>query len=179
MEKRKSKYHGGIMSGCHVINIDLDGTLTNGEVFWETRPTPNKEMCKYVRKLYYSRKYIIIIWTARRWNDAQKTVGWLIENNIPFHGILMEKGATDIYIDDKCVLPTRENLERLLNEDITDAPSCGRSQDILPNDENRAECSKCHSMVIENWIVLDGRRLCRRCYEEYKRLSSGASEKDV
>jgi len=114
------------MVGRQVINVDVDGVLTNGELFWEKRPTPNKEMCKYVRKLYYSHKYVIIMWSARRWRDTSKTVAWLIENDVPFHGVMMEKGATDFYIDDKMLIYTPENLERLLTEDMEAIPLCGK-----------------------------------------------------
>ena len=108
-----------------VLNIDVDGTLTNGELFWEERPTINKEMADFVREAYYSGKYVIIIWSARRWADTNITVGWLIEHDIPFHGIYMQKGATDVYIDDKSVQPTREEMKRLMTEDI-EVSLCGK-----------------------------------------------------
>jgi len=111
----------------HVINIDVDGVLTNGEIHWEETPTVNKEMAKFVRQAYYSRRYIIIIWSARLWHDTAKTVGLLISNDIPFHGIMMQKGATDIYIDDKCIMGTEDELKRLLVEEPT-VPSCGIRQ---------------------------------------------------
>ena len=83
-----------------VYNIDVDGLLTNGELFWKTEPTPNKEAIKKVTELYKAGN-IIIIWTARLWNCASETVGWLIKNEVPFHGIMMGKGGSDYYIDDK------------------------------------------------------------------------------
>lgn len=67
---------------------------------------------------------MIIIWSARLWHDTPKTVAWLIENDIPFHGIMMQKGASDVYIDDKCILPTKDELKRLLEGNI-DVPMCG------------------------------------------------------
>ena len=121
------------MTGRHVLNFDLDGVLTNGELHWIDRPTPNVEMCRYVRKLYYSCKYVIIIWSARLWHDTPKTVAWLIENDVPFHGINMEKSATDFYIDDKMLAPTKENMERLLNEDMDDVPLCGKTEEYWEN----------------------------------------------
>ena|SRR3990167_2451830 len=87
-----------------VYNIDLDGTLTNGELFWLTRPTVNEEMRQYIVDLYKS-GCTIIIWTARQWTTAPATVGWLIENEIPFHGLYMAKGGSDCYIDDKALRP--------------------------------------------------------------------------
>ena len=83
-----------------VYAIDLDGTLTNGEAFWESEPTPNNDAVASLRELYKTGN-IIIIWTARQWEFAPETVGWLIKNRIPFHGIYMAKGGSDYYIDDK------------------------------------------------------------------------------
>jgi len=84
----------------HVYAIDLDGTLTNGEPFWESDPTPNNDAIRSLRDLYKLGN-IVIIWTARQWEFAPETVGWLIKNRVPFHGIYMAKGGSDFYIDDK------------------------------------------------------------------------------
>ena len=83
-----------------VYHIDVDGTLTNGELFWETEPTPNLAMVEAVKKLYGAGN-IIIIHTARQWNCAPETVGWLIKYQVPFHGIYMAKGGSGCYVDDK------------------------------------------------------------------------------
>jgi len=91
-----------------VYNIDLDGTLTNNEPFWDTVPTVNEVMKEKVRQLYMNGN-TIIIWTGRQWELANETVGWLITNKIPFHGIFMGKGGSDVYVDDRAILP--ENLE--------------------------------------------------------------------
>jgi len=87
-----------------VINVDLDGTLTNGEPFWKTEPTINEEIKEYVFNKYKEGN-IIIIHTARQWFMASETVGWLIKNKIPFHGIMMGKGGSDMYVDDKSYRP--------------------------------------------------------------------------
>ena len=83
-----------------VYNIDVDGCLTNGELFWKQEPTPNIKNIEITRKLYKDGN-IIIIHTARQWETAAETVGWLIKNKIPFHGVYMAKGGADKYIDDK------------------------------------------------------------------------------
>lgn len=83
-----------------VWNIDLDGTLTNGEPFWEQEPTPNLGAIDRVRALYQGGN-IVIIHTARQWEYAPETVGWLISHRVPFHGIYMAKGGSDHYVDDK------------------------------------------------------------------------------
>lgn len=84
-----------------VYNIDFDGTLTTGESYIVL--TPNKEMIDKVRELYFT-GHIIIIWSARLWSDATKIVAWLIQNEIPFHGIMLGKGGSDYYVDDKNIL---------------------------------------------------------------------------
>lgn len=106
------------MTGRIVIGVDVDKTLTMGGVHWEGEPEPNKMVCEYVRKLYFSGKYCIIIWSARTWDSAPILISWLTKYSIPYHGVFLNKGASDIYIDDKTQLPTEENLKRLLNEDI-------------------------------------------------------------
>ena len=88
-------------NGKHLVyNVDLDGTLTNGELFWEIEPTPSFEIIKTVRKIYAAGN-IIIIWTARQWEYAPDVVAWLIKHRVPFHGLYMAKGGADFYVDDK------------------------------------------------------------------------------
>lgn len=83
-----------------VFNIDFDGTLTTGE--YTDNPGPEESVIKRVKELYYN-GHIIIIWTARWWDDANFLVGWLISNKVPFHGIMMGKGSSDYYFDDKMI----------------------------------------------------------------------------
>lgn len=106
------------MSGRITLNVDVDNTLTNGVMFWDAEPKPNEIVCDYIRKLYFTGKYTIIIWTARLWCNAPELIGWLEKYSVPFHGIKMNKGASDIYIDDKAQLPTEENLKNLLDNEI-------------------------------------------------------------
>jgi trehalose-6-phosphatase len=87
-------------SNRRVYNFDLDGILTDGELFWKQEPSPNHDNINILRNLYKMGN-IIIIWTARQWELAPETVGWLIKNRVPFHGIYMAKGGSDNYIDDK------------------------------------------------------------------------------
>ena len=87
-------------SNRKVYNIDIDGILTNGELFWEEEPTPNMKNIEAVNRLYREGN-IIIIHTARQWTTAPETIGWLIKHKVPFHGIMMSKGGSDCYIDDK------------------------------------------------------------------------------
>lgn len=99
-----------------VINIDFDGTLTNGENPFTTDPTPNIKNIDIVRKIYFKGyQYIIIIHTARMWEFAGETVAWLIKHKVPFHGLYMAKGGSDYYIDDKYT--TFDDLEKMIEND--------------------------------------------------------------
>jgi len=84
-----------------VFNVDFDGTLTTGEYIAD--PGHAQPVIDRVRKLYMA-GHIIIIWTARWWEDAPDMVSWLIRHRVPFHGVMMGKGGSDAYIDDKSVL---------------------------------------------------------------------------
>ena len=88
-----------------VFNIDFDGTLTDGQYI--DNPPPNIVMIERVTKLYTS-GHVIIIWTARHWYQAPFLVSWLIKHSVPFHGVMMSKGGSDYYVDDKMI--SFENL---------------------------------------------------------------------
>jgi uncharacterized HAD superfamily protein len=92
-----------------VINVDVDGVLTNGEKFWDVDPSPNTKAISHVRELY-KQGNIIIIHTARMWECAPDTIAWLTKHHVPFHCIYMAKGGADIYIDDKYC----KSLDKLL-----------------------------------------------------------------
>jgi len=88
-------------SNRRVYNIDFDGILTIDRHF-NLDAEPNYYNIAKVRELYQEGN-IIIIHSARAWEFAPETVGWLIKHKIPFHGIYLQKGGSDCYIDDKAV----------------------------------------------------------------------------
>ena len=87
-----------------VYHIDVDGTLTNNASYHDEEPEPNSMMVKTVTGIYEAGN-IIIIHTARRWEFAHLLVAWLIKHKVPFHGIMMGKGGSDCYVDDKSIKP--------------------------------------------------------------------------
>ncbi|MEZ3115748.1 hypothetical protein RYH80_07435 [Halobaculum sp. MBLA0147] len=93
------------------IAVDVDRTLTTGEgdPWWEDGlgAEPDEHVLDVVDELY-SRGHTIIVWTARPWRVADETVGWLTAHGVRYHGLRMEKGSSDVYLDDKAV-----NVERL------------------------------------------------------------------
>ncbi|MEZ3145193.1 hypothetical protein [Halobaculum sp. MBLA0143] len=93
------------------IAVDVDKTLTTGEgaPWWEDALAAdlNERVAEIVDELY-SRGHTILIWTARPWRVADETAGWLTGNGVRYHGLRMEKGSSDVYLDDKAV-----NVERV------------------------------------------------------------------
>ena len=82
-----------------VYNVDFDGVINKPNADYSEN-LPDLRVINKVQNLYSSGN-IIIIWTARWWDQANWLVGWLITNKVPFHGIMMGKGGSDFYVDDK------------------------------------------------------------------------------
>lgn len=88
------------------IAVDVDMTLTtgDGEPWFEDGlgPEPNERAIGVVNELYV-RGHTILIWTARPWSVAAETAGWLTAHGVRYHGLRMEKGSGDVYLDDKAI----------------------------------------------------------------------------
>lgn len=85
----------------NVFNWDLDGTLAKDN---RLSKKVNKNV-ETLKKQYFSGN-VIIIWTARLWNQAPKVVAFLEKYQIPYHGLKMNKGGADRYYDDKAIKVT-------------------------------------------------------------------------
>lgn len=87
------------------IGVDVDGTLTlDKNRYWvgHEECSPNNTVIEEVNELYNS-NHTIIIHTARPWKNASSLVAWLNKHGVKYHGIRMDKGSCDLYIDDKSV----------------------------------------------------------------------------
>ncbi len=91
------------------IAVDFDKTLTKGEDSYITDDAeePDEEMVEWVN-YQYRQGHTIIVWTARPWEAAQETVARLTEWGVDWHGLRMEKGHADVYVDDKGTTPSEE-----------------------------------------------------------------------
>ncbi|EMA40191.1 hypothetical protein [Halococcus hamelinensis] len=109
------------------IAVDFDKTLTAGEEGYITEEAedPNEEMVEWVN-YQYRKGNTIIIWTARPWEAAQETVARLTEWGIDWHGIRMEKGHADVYVDDKGTTPSDELLDSGFDGDGEVGPGEGK-----------------------------------------------------
>jgi len=83
-----------------VYNIDFDGTLTDGHSYINL--IPNQAVIAKVQELYFLGN-IILIWSARLWENAPLIASWCIKYGVPFHGLMLGKGGTDVYVDDKAI----------------------------------------------------------------------------
>lgn len=86
-----------------LIAIDLDGTICGGEFWGDGVPTAIPSMVGFIWSLYKKGAHIII-YTARQPRYYPQTHAWLLANEVPFHGIVMNmKPGADLYIDDKAL----------------------------------------------------------------------------
>ncbi|KTG07952.1 hypothetical protein AUR64_01575 [Haloprofundus marisrubri] len=94
------------------IAVDFDKTLTKGGESYITSEAeePDEEMVEWVN-YQYRQGHTIIIWTARPWEAAQETVARLTEWGVDWHGIRMEKGHADLYVDDHATPPKEELVD--------------------------------------------------------------------
>lgn len=89
------------------VFVDVDRTLTTGDgdpwfVDDGLGPEPNDRAIDLVNELY-TNGHTIVVWTARPWSVADATAGWLTAHGVRYHGLRMEKGSGDVYLDDKAV----------------------------------------------------------------------------
>lgn len=91
------------------IAVDFDKTLTKGEdpYITDEAEDPDEETVEWVN-YQYRHGHTIIVWTARPWEAAQETVARLTEWGVDCHGLRMEKGHADVYVDDKGTTPSEE-----------------------------------------------------------------------
>lgn len=89
------------------LNVDFDHTITErstDEYLPPCEQRPNEDMIGRLTEAYYEGK-TIIVWTARPWSDAAQVVSMLTLWGVPFHGMMMGKGGSDMYVDDKAMTP--------------------------------------------------------------------------
>jgi hypothetical protein len=109
------------------IAVDFDHTLTSGESGPSGEDLPDEEMVAWVNH-QYDEDNTILIWTARSWDKAHETVARLTEWGVNWHGLRMEKGKADIYVDDKGSTPKAELLEAGFDADEDVDPGEGPTE---------------------------------------------------
>jgi len=85
------------------ISVDFDHTITVTENEYEYGDErPNPEVIEWMRDRYYE-GHTLLVWTARPWTEAHIVAARLTEWDVRFHGLMMGKGGSDVYLDDKAV----------------------------------------------------------------------------
>jgi uncharacterized HAD superfamily protein len=83
--------------------IDLDGTICSEEkTFSRSLAKPKKDAKESIEKLKNA-GHIIIIYSARSWNEYEMTIDWLKKNKIPFDQLVLGKPIGDYWIDDRAI----------------------------------------------------------------------------
>lgn len=88
------------------IGVDLDGTIA-GPLWTPERPTAEigAPIHRNVVKLREAvrRGYKPVIHTSRPWTDYEAIESWLVQNDIPFRGIVCGKLLAAAYVDDRAI----------------------------------------------------------------------------
>ena len=96
------------------ISVDLDSTLAHNTGYPDFKLLkPTKGAKGAMIKL--SKKWKIIIYTARPWADYRLIETWLNKHKIPFKDIVCGKLLTAYYIDDRAIA-YRGNWDEVLDE---------------------------------------------------------------
>ncbi len=99
------------MTHREILMIDFDGTLTEGGRFWtDDKILPNQRIIDFVNQ-QYRKGNVIIIFTARPYEAMRKTVAWLIEHGVKYHGLNFDKPGAQMYLDDKATNPNSIEVE--------------------------------------------------------------------
>jgi len=86
-----------------IICFDLDGTIcTEERTFRKQYAKPHKQIVELINKLY-DEGHHIIIFTGRNSLEWQATRDWLLENNVKYHQLIMNKPFFDYYICDRAI----------------------------------------------------------------------------
>jgi len=83
--------------------IDLDGCICSEEKTFSrslAKPIPG---AKEVLDELKNQGHIIIIYSARSWNEYEMTIQWLKDNQISYDQVILGKPIGDYWIDDRAI----------------------------------------------------------------------------
>jgi uncharacterized HAD superfamily protein len=83
--------------------IDLDGCICSEEKTFSrslAKPIPG---AKEVLDELKNQGHIIIIYSARSWNEYEMTIQWLKDNQISYDQVILGKPVGDYWIDDRAI----------------------------------------------------------------------------
>lgn len=91
------------MGRAKTVMVDLDGVLCTEEAFFD-RPLaePIAGAREALQKLRAA-GYVVVVYTARGWNEKRPTERWLAEHGFEYDGLHMGKPVADYWIDDRAI----------------------------------------------------------------------------
>ena len=81
--------------------IDLDGTICSEEKTYSRTLAKPKLKAVSSLKALKKKKYTLIIYSARSWNEYEMTINWLNGHEIPYDQVMLGKPIGDYWIDDR------------------------------------------------------------------------------
>lgn len=83
--------------------IDLDGTIcSEHKQFSRSLAAPMESAIDSLKALR-EMGHIIIIYSARTWEEYEMTVDWLLRHEVPFDQLILGKPQGDYWIDDRAI----------------------------------------------------------------------------
>jgi uncharacterized HAD superfamily protein len=83
--------------------IDIDGTIcTEEKTFSRSMAKPIIGAKNTLDKLKAD-GHILILYSARSWNEYEMTLKWLNDNKIPYDQVILGKPIGDYWIDDRAI----------------------------------------------------------------------------
>lgn len=85
------------------IVIDMDGTICSEEkTYSRSLAKVHQDAVESINNLY-DEGHIILIYSARSWQEYEMTEHWLKTHNIRYHQLIMGKPIGDLWIDDRAI----------------------------------------------------------------------------
>ena len=83
--------------------IDLDGCICSEEKTFSRSLAKPILGAKEVLDELKNQGHIIIIYSARSWNEYEMTIQWLKDNQISYDQVILGKPIGDYWIDDRAI----------------------------------------------------------------------------
>ena len=94
--------------------FDIDGTICSEEKSQErVFAKPNQKTINLINYLY-DQKHLIILYSARGWDQYRITENWLEVNKVNYSSLILGKPVYDYWIDDRCI--NIKDIDKLIVE---------------------------------------------------------------
>ena len=94
--------------------FDIDGTICSEEKSQErVFAKPRQKIINLINQLF-DKKHLIILYSARGWDQYRITEDWLKINNVKYTSLILGKPVYDYWIDDRCI--NIKDIDKFINE---------------------------------------------------------------